>query len=240
MAVNGRTVTVLGSKATPSDRITVDGKPLPRRRRPVYLVLNKPAGVVTTARDPEGRPTVVDLVPRELGRVFPVGRLDVRSTGLVLLTNDGALAERLAHPRHHVPREYRVKVHGAPDEQALARVRRGIDLEDGRSAPAKVWVEGRLPTKTWLRVVVVEGRPHLVRRLCEAIRLRVDKLERVALGPLRLGRLPRGALRHLTPAEIAGLRRGPRADAAERPGGAARHRRAQVRSDRRHARGPRA
>jgi 23S rRNA pseudouridine2605 synthase len=228
VTVNGSTITTLGTQARATDKITVDGKPLPRPKGPVYVVLNKPVGVVTTAHDPEGRPTVVDLVPRSLGRLFPVGRLDVQSSGLVLLTNDGALAERLAHPRHHVPRTYRVKVRGTPDEAALTRLRRGVRLEDGRTAPARALIEARLPTKSWLRLVVYEGKPHLVRRMCAAIGHPVDKLERIGLGALEIGRLARGAARHLTAAEVAALKAGraPRTSPRAAARGAARQRRA--------------
>ncbi len=126
MKLNGRPVTELGTRATPHDRVTVDGKPVEVRREPLHILLHKPAGVVTTLRDPEGRPTVRALLPRELPRVFPVGRLDVQSTGLLLLTNDGELAARVTHPRHHVARTYRVKVRGRPDARALLRLRRGV------------------------------------------------------------------------------------------------------------------
>ena len=169
-------------------------------------MVHKPAGVVTTLRDPEGRLTIRTLLPRGLPRVFPVGRLDVRSTGLVLLTNDGELAEGLMHPRHHVARVYRVKVGGTPDARALARLQRGIRLDDGATAPAEVVIERSLPTKTWLRITVHEGRHHLVRRLCEAIGHRAEKLQRVALGPLRLGKLPPGAARVLVASEVRALR----------------------------------
>jgi 23S rRNA pseudouridine2605 synthase len=206
VTVNGKTITALGTRAQPTDRILVDGKPLPPRPEPLYVMLHKPAGVVTTMRDPEGRPTVRELLPRPLARLFPVGRLDVQSTGLVLLTNDGELALRLTHPRHHVARAYRVKVSGRPDEHALARLRSGIRLEDGPAEPAQVTVEKALPTKSWLRITVYEGRTHLVRRLCRAIGHSAEKLQRVTLGPLALGALPRGAFRSLSAAEIRALR----------------------------------
>ncbi len=149
--------------------------------------------------------TVRDLIPRDLPRVFPVGRLDVQSTGLVLLTNDGELAARLMHPRHHVPRTYRVKVSGVPSAQALDRLRRGVRLVDGRSAPAEVVVEERLATKTWLRITVREGRNHLIRRMCDAIGHSAEKLQRIAIGPLALGRLALGACRALTVSEVRAL-----------------------------------
>jgi 23S rRNA pseudouridine2605 synthase len=180
-------------------------------------MLHKPVGVVTTTRDPEGRPTVIQMLPSRIGRLFPVGRLDVQSTGLVLLTNDGDLAAILTHPRYHVPRTYRVKVSGTPDERALARLRRGLRLSDGPTGPVEVVVEARRPTKTWLRVTVHEGRNHLVRRLCEAIGHRAEKLQRVALGPLMLGKLAIGDCRPLTAREIANLYRAARTAARGGP-----------------------
>lgn len=207
MRVNGRAVTELGTRATAADTITVDGKPIAVQRELLYCLLHKPAGVVTTLSDPEGRPTVRSLLPRKLPRIFPVGRLDVQSTGLVLLTNDGELAARLMHPRHHVPRTYRVKVRGRPDVRALERLRRGMRLEDGPTGPAEVTVERELPTKTWLRIVVHEGRRHLVRRMCHAIGHGAEKLQRIGLGPLALGRVSLGEARLLAPHESAALRR---------------------------------
>jgi pseudouridine synthase len=205
--VNGATVTTLGSRASRDDRILVDGRPLPPPAELRYVALNKPVGFTTTLRDPEGRPTVRDLLPPAAGRLFPVGRLDLQSTGLVLMTNDGELAARLTHPRHHVPRTYRVKVSGRPELPVLERMRRGMRLDGGPPVRAEVTVEKVLPTKTWLRVTVFEGRNHLVRRLCHAVGHGAEKLERVAIGPLALGSLARGAFRLLVPAEIAALRR---------------------------------
>jgi 23S rRNA pseudouridine2605 synthase len=207
VTVNGKTVRILGTRALPTDQIRVDDRALPTRRDPLHIMIHKPTGVVTTTRDPEGRPTVVQMLPSRLSRLFPVGRLDVQSTGLVLLTNDGDLAAILTHPRYHVPRTYRVKVSGLPDEKALARLRRGIRLDDGPTEPVAVTVEERRPTKTWLRITVHEGRNHLVRRLCEAIGHRAEKLQRVSLGPLELGKLPLGDFRPLTPREIGALHR---------------------------------
>jgi 23S rRNA pseudouridine2605 synthase len=207
VTVNGHKVTELGTRASSRDRILVDGKPLTPPRDALVLALNKPPGVVTSARDPEGRATVLDLVPRQFGRVYPVGRLDLPSTGLLLLTNDGELAARVMHPRHHVPRVYRVKVRGTPDDAALARLRRGVKLRDGKTAPAEVVVERALPTKSWLRLTVHEGRQHLVRRICEAVGHPVEKLQRVAVGPIRIGALGLGELRVLRPGEVTALRR---------------------------------
>lgn len=238
VTVNGTTVTTLGTRALPTDHIRVDGRALPSRRDPIHVMLHKPVGVVTTTRDPEGRPTVIQMLPSRAGRLFPVGRLDVQSTGLVLLTNDGDLAAILTHPRYHVPRTYRVKVSGAPDERALSRLRRGIRLSDGPTEPVEVVVEERRPTKTWLRLTVHEGRNHLVRRLCEAIGHRAEKLQRTALGPLELGKLSVGDFRPLTPREVASLHRAARAAARNVPGTAPPTRRG--RTPRREDRRPRA
>jgi 23S rRNA pseudouridine2605 synthase len=207
VTVNGKTIKILGTRALPTDQIRVDDRALPTRRDPLHLLVHKPAGIVTTTRDPEGRPTIIQMLPSRVSRLFPVGRLDVQSTGLVLLTNDGDLAAVLTHPRYHVPRTYRVKVSGTPDERALGRLRRGIRLDDGPTGPVEVTIEQRRPTKTWLQITVREGRNHLVRRLCEAIGHRAEKLQRIALGPLELGKLPIGDFRPLTPRELGALRR---------------------------------
>ncbi len=203
--MNDEVVRDLGRRADPAvDRIAVDGEAIHLGRRRT-IVLHKPRGVVSTLADPEGRATVAALVAAAGERLYPVGRLDVNTTGLLLLTNDGALAAGLMHPRHAVARVYRAKVRGAPDATALARLRRGVRLEDGKTAPARVRVLGRLPTKTWLEILVREGRSHLVRRMCEAVGHPVEKLARIRLGPLHLGRLAPGAWRDVTPRELAAL-----------------------------------
>ena len=234
MSVNGAVVRELGQRADPAhDRIVVDGEAIHLGARRTVM-LHKPRGVVSTRDDPEGRATVVGLLRGIRERLYPVGRLDVNSTGLLLLTNDGALAARLTHPRHRVPRVYSVKVRGAPDDAAVARLRRGVRLEDGKTQPALVRVVHRLPTKSWLEVSVREGRKNLVRRMCEAVGHPVDKLARVRLGPLVLGDLPAGAWRDLTPRELAALRIAAGFSARRRAeGAAARGRRARDRRPRR-------
>ena len=184
------------------DAVAVDGRPALLERRHVVYALNKPAGYVSTASDPQGRPTVVSLVPsRE--RLYPVGRLDADTTGLLLLTNDGELAHRLTHPSFEVPRVYRAQVRGAPiREPALRKLRQGVELEDGRTAPARV----RRLAPDRLEIVLHEGRKRQVRRMCEAVGHRVVRLERVAFGPLRLGDIPPGGHRRLSAAEVARLR----------------------------------
>jgi 23S rRNA pseudouridine2605 synthase len=203
VSVNGTTVQEMGTRVDPErDVVTVDGERVtsPKNRRTVML--HKPRGVVSTLADPEGRPTVRDLVPEHL---YPIGRLDLQSAGLLLLTNDGALAARLIHPRAQVPRVYHAKVRGAPGQEAITRLTHGVRLADGFAAVAKARVLERRPTKTWLEVTVHEGRQHIVRRLCDAVGHPVEKLVRVRLGPLTLGDLPIGAWRELLPRELAAL-----------------------------------
>jgi 23S rRNA pseudouridine2605 synthase len=184
--------------------VAVDGRPVrvSEGQRAVYAV-HKPRGVVSTARDPQGRPTIVDLVP-SARRLYPVGRLDVDTTGLILLTDDGDLAHRLTHPSFEVPRVYRARVRGAPvREPALRALREGVDLEDGRTAPARA--RRLAPDK--VEVTIHEGRKRQVRRMLEAVGHPVIALQRVAFGPLGLRGLEEGAHRRLTKAEIERLRR---------------------------------
>jgi 23S rRNA pseudouridine2605 synthase len=205
LIADGR-VTVAGDAVTDPARdveggVAVDGRPVAPEPREVH-VLNKPAGVVSTARDTHGRPTVVELVESER-RLYPVGRLDADTTGLILLTNDGELAELLTHPRYGVERTYRARVEPAPvPERALRTLREGVRLEDGASAPARV----RQVEPGLLEIAIGEGRKRQVRRMCEAVGHRVTALERVAFGPLRLGDLEPGASRRLSPAEVERLR----------------------------------
>ncbi|MDI7275338.1 MAG: pseudouridine synthase [Anaerolineae bacterium] len=203
--VNGEVVTELGTKVDPDrDVIQVEGRTV-RPQAPVYLVLNKPRGVLSAASDARGRTTVVDLV-RHHARLYPVGRLDLESEGLVLLTNDGALALRLAHPRYEHEKEYRVLVTGRPDEEALQRLREGIGLEGGRTRPARVSVERQGEEGTWLRIVLREGRKRQIRRMLEAVGYGALRLIRVRMGPLELGRLKPGQYRPLSPAELRAVR----------------------------------
>ena len=185
-----------------SEPVAVDGRPVaPPAERLVYA-LHKPAGVVSTARDTHGRPTVVELVPAER-RLYPVGRLDAETTGLILLTDDGALADKLTHPRYEVPKTYRARVLGGPvSGRALHVLRTGVDLDDGRTAPA----QARQPRPGVLEITIHEGRKRQVRRMCEAVGHPVTSLQRTAFGPLRLGRLAPGDHRRLSDAEVAALR----------------------------------
>lgn len=206
VTVNGEVVRELGTRADAAvDDVRLDGERL-RDERKLYLALHKPTGFVTTLDDPHGRPTVRDLMPKGAERVFPVGRLDFATAGLLLLTNDGELAARLLHPRYGVPRVYRAKVSGRPTPGVLANLRRGVRLEDGVTGPAEVEVDESLPNKTWLRITVREGKRREVRRMCDAVGLPVDKLLRVSFGPVQLGDLRPGEGRSLAPIEIERLR----------------------------------
>lgn len=212
--VNGRRVTELGSRADPEqDAISVDGVTLGPAPPAVYLVLHKPSGYVTTAHDERGRPSAMDLVYKTRERVFPVGRLDMDSEGLLLLTNDGELAQRLTHPRHEVEKEYLALVHGSPGAEALRTLRRGVELDGRPTAPAPVEVvrapEGLATPagRTWLRFVLREGRKRQVRLMCETVGCPVERLIRVRIGPLRLRGLVRGRVRELTPAEVERIRK---------------------------------
>jgi 23S rRNA pseudouridine2605 synthase len=197
------------------DRVEVDGRAVAPQRL-AYVLLNKPAGTVTTARDPQGRPTVVDLVDLP-ERIVPVGRLDADTTGALLLTNDGPLVHRLAHPRYGVEKVYEVEVEGEPDERALARLREGLDLDDGRTAPAKARPIG--PSK--LELVLHEGRNRQVKRMCEAVGHPVRRLHRSAYAGLTLEGLEPGRWRELEPSEVrrlTGLRAQPPDSAGSVPG----------------------
>ncbi len=182
------------------DLVALDGRPLARQKL-AYVLLNKPAGVVTTARDPGGRPTVVGLVDHP-SRVVPVGRLDVDTTGALLLTNDGELAHRLAHPRYEVDKVYVAEVDGDPSRQALDALRRGIELDDGHTAPAGA----RRLSRARVELTLHEGRKHQVKRMLEAVGHPVRRLTRVRYGPLTLEGLAPGEWRELTAEEVAALR----------------------------------
>ena len=208
--VNDRRPPPSGMLVDPArDRVTLDGDPVAPRRGHRYLACHKPRNVLVTARDPGGRSTVFDLLPEEArgGRLFPVGRLDMDSAGLLLLTDDGELAQRLAHPRYKVAKEYVVVVAGRPDGRDLRRLRQGVDLEDGRSQPAQVDLVASAQGVSELRVVISEGRNRQVRRMLDAVGHPVRELTRTAFGPVRLGRLRPGHVRSLRAPELTSLRR---------------------------------
>ena len=211
VSVNGRTVTEPGTKADPSrDEIRVDGRRVKDAEPLRYLLLNKPRGYVTTRSDPARRPTVIDLLPEVREYVYPVGRLDYDSDGLLLLTNDGDLAARLTHPRHGVEREYHAWVLGTPDDRDLDRLRRGVVIDGRRTGPADVGVvhtgRGKRQGQTLLSIAIREGRNRQVRRMCEAVGHPVDTLTRVRFGSIADRRLKPGRFRDLTPQELRRLR----------------------------------
>jgi len=214
VTVNGQPVSELGSKADPeADDIRVDGRRVkaPARRR--YILLYKPRGYITTRSDPERRPTVIDLLTTGGVReyVYPVGRLDYDSEGLLLLTSDGELAEQLTHPRHGVGREYHVRVRGVPDDRAIEKLRKGIALDGERTAPATVdlhkVIEGTRGPDAILSMVIYEGRNRQVRRMCEAVGHPVSRLRRVRIGPITDDHIRPGEFRDLSNEEVAALRR---------------------------------
>jgi 23S rRNA pseudouridine2605 synthase len=210
VSVNGKIVTELGTKADLStDTITVDGNPIQSAQRPIYLMLNKPKGYVTTTNDPEGRPTVIQLLGNLSARVYPVGRLDYASEGLLLLTNDGALAQQLTKAASHVPKTYLVKINGRPDDRTLERLQNGvtITLDDHRrvkTSPAKIRLH-QDAANPWYEVTLIEGRNRQIRRMFQAVGLLVEKIKRVQLGPLKLD-IPTGQFRPLTIREVAELK----------------------------------
>jgi 23S rRNA pseudouridine2605 synthase len=210
VSLNGQTVTEQGTKADPQvDTILVDGKPLRRAERLVYFLLNKPKGFVTTVSDPEGRPTVMQLMGTQPERLFPVGRLDYASEGLLLMTNDGGLMQMLTKARSHIPKTYLVKVSGIPSPQAIERLRTGVNivLDDGRSvktSPAKIELV-EAATNPWYEVTLIEGRNRQIRRMFQQVGFLVEKIKRIRLGPLTLD-VPTGKFRSLTKAEISQLK----------------------------------
>jgi 23S rRNA pseudouridine2605 synthase len=207
VTVNGRPA-VLGESADPlRDRIEIDGRPLAAAGRKYYILLNKPVGYVTTLRDPQGRPTVSELLREIPARLHPVGRLDLTTEGLLLLTNDGELTQRLAHPRHEVEKTYLVRLRGRLGAETRRRLEEGVLLEDGPTAPARVEKVRSTESHTWLEITIHEGRNRQVRRMCEAVGHPVSRLKRIRVAFLELGDLAPGQFRHLTAAEVARLKR---------------------------------
>lgn len=208
VAVNGVVVTELGAKVDPrTDEVTVDGLVVRLADSPVYLGLHKPAGVVTTMKDPQGRPTVASLVPvAEYPGLFPVGRLDAETTGLLLFTTDGELSHRLLHPRWKVPKTYMTSVDGIPDKHDLALLSGGVALDDGLTAPATVEILERRPGASLVRITITEGRKRQVRRMFSKLSHPVRELHRVSVGPVLLGDTAPGSWRMLSAEEIYALR----------------------------------
>ena len=207
VTLNGSVIRELGTKADAArDDIRVDGRRIKVAERRRYILLNKPAGYVTTRSDPQRRRTILDLLTGVREYVYPVGRLDYDSTGLLILTNDGELAAQLTHPRHEVPRVYDVRVLGVPDAHDLARLSRGLVVEGRRTAPADVASVTEHAGGARLRITIREGRNRQVRKMCDAIGHPVEQLTRIAIGPIRDPHLKPGQWRDLTPEEVARLR----------------------------------
>ena len=205
--VNGRVVTELGTKVDPGrDHVKVDGKHLSAAQPFVYLVLNKPKNVMSTLDDPGGRTTVKDYLRGVSVRVFPVGRLDFDSEGLMLLTNNGDLAQALLHPRYHVPKTYLIKVKGVLTDDEIKKLEEGVRLEDGMTSPAHVKKVRKVEANSWLEITIREGRKHQVKRMLETVGHPVIKLMRIRMGPLSLGNLEPGEFRFLTDREANALR----------------------------------
>ena len=208
MSVNGKVVREPGTRAVwGEDSIRLDGEEVRKPAGRIHLLLNKPFGVVTSLKDPEGRPVVGDLVKDAGERVYPVGRLDFDTMGLLILTNDGDLSFRLAHPRYHVPRTYKATVEGLLTNQALEDLRSGVQLEDGFSGPAKVTLVRKGADRSILRLTITRGRSRLVRRMLEAVGTKVIHLLRTGFGVLELGDLKVGEYRNLEPEEVEALRK---------------------------------
>lgn len=208
VTVNGSVVVELGTKADPErDRITLDGRPVHVVKAKLYYILNKPAGYMTTMKDPEGRPVVTSLLKAVRERVFPVGRLDYNTEGLLLLTNDGEWANLLAHPRHEVDKEYHVRIRGAVSTEQLKKLSAGVLLEDGMTSPATATMLRESENNTWISLVIHEGKYRQIRRMCSAVGLTVVRLKRVRYGAITIGTLKQGEYRLLTPEEVQLLAR---------------------------------
>lgn len=206
VTVNGEVVDSLGAKVDPSrDVVAVNGRELDLGVTHAYFALNKPAGYVTTMTDPQGRPTITAFLPGEPAGLFPVGRLDMDSEGLLLITNDGVLGERLLHPRHKVAKTYEAVVGGMPTEKEIERLREGILLDDGPTQPAELQILASGGKTTLVRITISEGRKRQVRRMFAALRHPVVRLKRVSVGPIELGDQPPGTLRELAAEEVAAL-----------------------------------
>jgi 23S rRNA pseudouridine2605 synthase len=204
VTVNG-VVSAVGTKVKPGDTVAVDGRVVVPRRGKTTIAFHKPRGVITTMTDPRGRPCVADYLPPELGRVFPVGRLDADTSGLLIITDDGDLAQRIAHPSHVVAKRYRVTVRGKVTKEAIAALRRGVVLEDGPTLPARVQEVERFRDGGRFALKITEGRNRQVRRMCHAVKLTVVELVREAVGSVELKDLPEGGWRVLTAADLKGL-----------------------------------
>jgi pseudouridine synthase len=208
VSINDRTITEMGVQINPAcDRITIDGRMIQQITAYEHLILNKPPGYLTTVTDPFDRPTVMDLLPPGNTRLYPVGRLDLDTSGLLFFTNDGQLALALTHPRHLIEKEYQVKVKGSPAPDQLQVLANGVLLEDGRTAPAKVALEGIENGNAIIKIIIREGRKRQIKRMMSAVGHPVISLKRTAVGPLKLGGLKPGEYRRPTEVELEELNR---------------------------------
>ncbi len=207
VTVNGETVVTLGTKVDPlHDHIKVNGRHLKSTLPDMFVMLNKPVGFLSTLHDPEDRPTIKQLMPKPSLRLFPVGRLDCDSEGLLLLTNNGDIAQACLHPTNHVQKTYLVKIKGVLEDQHIQQLRRGVTLDDGQTAPAKVKKAGKAQANSWIEISIHEGRKHQVKRMFAQIGHPVIRLKRIQFGPLHLGKLLPGKTRYLTDKEANDLR----------------------------------
>ena len=207
MTVNGKIVQTLGTCINPTiDHVKVNGRHLHASEPETFVLLNKPAGFVTTMKDPFGRKTIADLLERIKVRVFPVGRLDYDAEGLLLLTNNGEVAQACLHPRYHVPKTYLIKVSGVFNDDQIKILRQGIELDDGITSPADVRKSGKAKSNSWLEITIHEGKKHQIKRMVEACGHRVMRIKRIGFGPLQLRNLPLGSCRYATDAEANALR----------------------------------
>ncbi len=209
VTVNGKVIRELGFKADPTnDHIKVNDKLIRKIDRPIYIALNKPKEVMCTTSDPEERMTIFDIIKKDIKeRLWPIGRLDYHSEGLIILTNDGELTLRLTHPKYKVEKVYEVKVKDYPSEEKLEKLRKGIYLEDGKTLPCEIVFFKKTKENSWFKLVLKEGKRQQIRRMFMRIGHPVMKLKRVAIGPLKLGKLPIGSYRHLTEKEIHELKK---------------------------------
>lgn len=207
VAVNGRIVNEMGFKVEPDDVVEVDGRQLYTEEKKVYIMLNKPVGYVTTSRDQFSRKTVIDLVEGISERIYPVGRLDYDTSGLLILSNDGDFTHRLTHPRHEMEKKYIARVQGTPSDEELQKFREGLKIEDYTTAPAKIKVLDKGRETSTLEIIIHEGKNRQVRKMCDAIGHTVLSLQRIEIGGLKLGNLPEGKWRRLLPEEVELLER---------------------------------
>lgn len=204
VTVNGTRIFEHGLRIHPKDTVLVNNKPI-KQPNLVYLMLNKPKGYISTVHDEKGRNTVLSLVNSK-ERVYPIGRLDKETTGIILFTNDGEFANRLIHPRYHVSKTYEAEINGYVPESKIKKMQQGVMLEEGLTKPADIKILTTDAKKTFLRITLYEGRKRQIRRMCEVLKLPLVALRRIQFGPIRLGKLPEGKLRPLTKAEIRMLR----------------------------------